>query len=120
MTCIITGAVAFNGHAWVGGDLHQIGDCYVFNCVMHSSNGEPLWTSERESWRHYDKEVDFSKAPSYDFFERRGVLVATAGGIVLNEAAQAYLRKGQMSNEERAIFVDTEEERRSDLPSAGY
>jgi hypothetical protein len=89
MTCIITGAVAFNGAAWVGGDLHQIGTAYVFNCCMHQENGEPLW-AERESWSHYSREIDFSASAQY--FERRGVIVASAAGTALNDAAKEYVR----------------------------
>lgn len=90
MTCIITGAVAFNGHAWVGGDLHQIGDCYIFNCCMHPQNGEAMW-AERESWpRAFAKVVDFSE--SRDRFERRGMIAASVEGTRLNQAAEEYIR----------------------------
>lgn len=89
MTCIITGCVAFNGHAWVGGDLHLIGAAYVFNAVLSAKAPEAMW-SERESWPHYTKEIDFSEAR--DYWERRGTLVAPMAECKLNEAAQAYLR----------------------------
>lgn len=88
MTCRITGAVAFNGHAWVGGDLHQIDTAWVFNCVMHQSNGDAMW-AERESWSHLGREVDFSSSEEY--WERRGTIVASALGTRLNPAAEEYL-----------------------------
>lgn len=88
MTCLITGAVAFNGHAFVVGDLHLIGAAYVFNaCTNRQSNA--AW-AERESFAHYTKEIDFSRAQ--DYWERRGTLVAPMAECKLNEAAQAYLR----------------------------
>lgn len=90
-TCIITGCVAFNGHAWVGGDLHIIGSTWIFNCCMHQSNGEPLW-AERESWSQYTKEIDFSASEQY--FERRGVIVASHMGTKLNDAAKNYIYQG--------------------------
>ncbi len=89
MTCIITGAVAFNGHAWVGGELHKIEGCYIFKCVMHPSNGEAMW-AERESWSHYQREIDFGE--SADYFECRGVIAASVEGTRLNQAAEEYLR----------------------------
>lgn len=86
MTCIITGCVAFNGHQWVGGDLHQIGNCFVFNCCMNS--GEAAWGA-REEWSHYTKEVDFSQSP--DCWERRGTIVAEGRPGMLNNVALEYL-----------------------------
>lgn len=88
MTCIITGAVAFNGHAWVGGDLHLIGAAYVFNACINRQSGA-AWAT-REYFAHYTKEIDFSEAK--DYWERRGTLVAPMAECKLNEAAQAYLR----------------------------
>ena len=94
MTCLITGCAAFNGHQYVGGDLHQVGDCYVFNCILERGehgvryhSGEAAWAS-REDWAHYPKIVDFSAAI---YWERRGTLVAPARECTLNDAAREYL-----------------------------
>jgi hypothetical protein len=45
MACIITGAELFDlqSYRWVHGDLHRVGDAYVFNAVL-DEKGEVAWT----------------------------------------------------------------------------
>lgn len=89
MTCLITGCVATNGVEWVGGDLHQIGNCYAFNACI-GLNKEAAW-STREDFAHYsEKEIDFSMANGY--WERRGTLIAPVSECVLNDAAKEYIK----------------------------
>jgi hypothetical protein len=88
MTCIITGCVLRNGGQNVGGDLHRIGDAYVFNAIV-TENGATRWVDD-DTYSHYQREVDASGSVQY--FERRGVVVFSRAGAVLNEAAHNYLR----------------------------
>jgi len=89
MTCIITGCKARIGNATVGGDLHAIGDCFVFNAIVDTSAGA-AWDYEDELYNHYRMEVDFSEAR--DCWERRGTIVAKASECELNLQAKEYLR----------------------------
>ena len=83
--CIITGCalVDIARDAWVWGDLHEEGDCYVFNACL--DNGET-------DWRYTDapsasREVQLYGVP----FERRGVIVFAKSRGQLNAAAQAHI-----------------------------
>jgi len=89
MTCIITGCLAFNGLEYAVGDLHRLGDCYVFNAVFHTfgvERGETDWGSDMYG---YTKVVDFSKAA--DVWERRATIVAPVSQVTFNADAQDYL-----------------------------
>lgn len=87
MTCIITGCVLTDGYQWVGGDLHEVADAYVFNAITDSDRGVNWGT--REMYAHYKKEV---KIPEFgQFCEYRGVFVFPKKGATLNAAAQEYL-----------------------------
>lgn len=85
MTCVITGCTAINGHQQVGGDLHKVGDCYVFNAIVNK-NGETAWGKT-----HYTKLIDFSRARN--LFERRGVFVAHKDEVGFNLEALEYMEK---------------------------
>lgn len=89
MTCIITGCRARAGNATVGGDLHLVGECFVFNAIVERGGSETAWTHDESMFSHYPKEIDFSASPS--MYEKRGVLIAPMRECSLNEAARAYI-----------------------------
>lgn len=87
-TCIITGCVLRAGGAWVGGDLYEEGDCYVFNTIRDSSGYEADWQYDGEH-PFYRKEVEFTG----NYFECSGVVVCAKGRATLNAEARAYLEQ---------------------------
>lgn len=87
--CIITGCEFIDTQAdrWCHGDLHEEGDCWVFNACLE--NGETAW--------RYDRLVSNYRAlvskTLHDFFERRGVIVIAKSVSALNQHARDYLAK---------------------------
>lgn len=96
MTCLIAGCSLIDpfNNRWAHGDLHQIGNCYVFNACLHSLTGEAAW--------EYNEDAPDSPAltllsalSNSTYFERRSVIIVPADGICaeLNPAAKKYLRR---------------------------
>jgi hypothetical protein len=87
MTCLITGCALINGSSTVHGDLHEIGNVYIFNACL--DNGEAAW-----------RDIDVNISPrqiditNSDYFERRGVFV-THKQTGLNQAAFDYILAGK-------------------------
>lgn len=88
MTCIITGCTAILGGEYVGGDLHIIGNCYVFNAIV-DEKCNPLTSFDPDTYSHYSKQIDFSTFAR--MYEKRGVYIAPISQCVLNEEAQNYV-----------------------------
>ena len=93
MTCLITGcALTFENEAKsVWGDLHRIGDAYVFNAVL--IDGEARWQYGPDAAcpNVMKQLVVSSRCPPDGIFERRGVIVVHHDWAELNRAAQDYL-----------------------------
>lgn len=85
--CLITGCelVAINTGAKAHGDLHQVGNAYVFNAVL-DEHGETKWTRGGTPTRS-----NWVALHTGDVFERRGVLVFALGDAALSEAARNYI-----------------------------
>lgn len=87
--CLVTGASLYvpNERKCAHGDLHRVGDAFVFNACL-GENGQTAWM--------YNEPVPSYKGIVCDsnfFFERRGVIVMPAGAASLNPAAEAYIAK---------------------------
>lgn len=85
--CLITGCalVADMSGASAWGDLHQDGNCYIFNANL--KDHETRWS--------YGTAPDGTVKTLHvfgDYFERRGVIVVQKAHAQLNDAANAYLR----------------------------
>jgi len=92
MTCLITGCVATtDGVRWVGGDLHAVGGCLVFNAIV-DEEGDPR-LGPRDEWAHYNKECDFSQAASA--YIKRGVFIAPSREVRLNPCALNYIARNE-------------------------
>lgn len=87
--CLITGCyfVHPQDEVAVWGDLHELGDCYIFSAVVASMAA--AWQSiydidkaQKQVVVHYGSR----------FFDRRGVLVIAKSDATLNQAAQEYLK----------------------------
>jgi hypothetical protein len=88
MACIITGAELFDEQScrWVHGDLHRVGDAYVFNAVL-DEKGEAAWTEGEPEGTQRVLQVH-----GY-YFERRGLFVCDRTAASLNKAAREYVEK---------------------------
>ena len=84
--CLITGCYLYNvtdaRHCW--GDLHEVGDCYVFNAVLFE--GETFW----ESNNPFGKILNLRDGAPY--FERRGVIIVPKSYAYLNSAGASYIQ----------------------------
>ena len=88
MTCVITGCAFHDADQdrslW--GDLHEIGDCWVFNGVVAGNQAQ---------WQYGDDARVPDVTPTISanvplpsmMFEKRGVIVLPKGCAVLNKAA---------------------------------
>jgi hypothetical protein len=85
--CLITGCALVDGNRQVWGDLHAVGDCYVFNAVLFG--GETAW-QYNEPTPSTMKQVEVLGSSA--IFERRGVLIFPQAAATLNPAAEAYLK----------------------------
>jgi hypothetical protein len=85
--CLITGCALVDGDRQVWGDLHSVGDCYVFNAVLFG--GEPNW-QYNEPTPASMKSLELLGRGA--IFERRGVLIFPKAAAVLNPAAEAFLK----------------------------
>lgn len=93
-TCIITGCALVDGDRSLWGDLHAVGESYVFNGVV-DARGHAGWEYNTHI-AHTTKALEIIPAASatHYAFERRGVVVIPKGAARLNHAATQYLRKG--------------------------
>lgn len=92
LECMITGCALRREHfeheyAW--GDLHRIGNVWVFNAVLH--NGETWWTHALYPDEGKRRGIDLREFTPY--FERRGVWVIEGGMELLDAAAREYLSR---------------------------
>jgi hypothetical protein len=90
MTCLITGCYLHRpevGAAW--GDLHKVGDCFVFNAVLDEKGETRLMTQSQLPARG-DKGLYVREGA--DVFERRGVIIVPCNQAHLNLAAERYVR----------------------------
>lgn len=84
--CLITGCalVKDEGRAWAWGDLHRLGDCFIFNAVLE--DGQAKW--------HNTPFEEGRKAmvmrPEAPYFERRGVIVIPCAECDANVPAAVY------------------------------
>lgn len=87
--CVITGCALVDtfGERWMWGDLHEEGDCYVFN-------GTNVWKTHPLPGDHI-KQVAIEGST----FEKRGVAVFEKSVAVLNDAARAYLNPGEVGHD---------------------
>jgi len=91
MICLITGCllVKDRGDLAVWGDLHQLGDCYVFNAVLNA-HGEADWNPDHVLHSHL-KYLELAELP-FPSFERRGVITFPKYAATLSAAALTYIR----------------------------
>lgn len=88
--CLITGCalVLERAEQWTWGDLHRVGDTWVFSAVLNV-HGETHWKS---GIPEADRRALISRGP---FFERRAVIVIAGEAAYLNDAAKEYLERGK-------------------------
>lgn len=91
MTCLITGCLLVKEceELAVWGDLHKIGDNYVFGAVLNA-HGEAAWRTDHVQHSHLIR-LDLSTLPC-PYFERRGVITFPLWAGNLNTVALTYLR----------------------------
>lgn len=90
MTCIITGCGLIEGPRYLWGDLHKIGDCFVFNGVAH--DGKARWSPADELPPTFMSITVDLALPVKEYIERRGVAVFPEEYGILNDVAKAYLK----------------------------
>lgn len=85
MRCLITGCYLYNiaddNHCY--GDLHEVGDCYVFNAVLREAQAR--W----EGGNPFGKILNLRDGAPY--FERRGVIIVPKSYTYLNSTAGDYI-----------------------------
>lgn len=93
MKTLITGCdlVDPQENRWVHGDLHEIGDTYVFNAVL-DNRGQSNWSYEDWDSVITSRALILHPAVNFRFFERRGVLVIAKSDATLTDAAKEYIR----------------------------
>ena len=91
MTCLITGCALVDDvqQRAVWGDLHRIGDVYVFNAVL-DANREAAWQEGDDAHcPNVMKQLVLARSfPEAAYFERRGVVIVHTSQASLNQAAQ--------------------------------
>lgn len=89
--CLITGCALVDdrGQRWTWGDLHRVGDTWVFNSVLRDS--ETAWRCDVLDDKSR-RRILIVKGP---FFERRGVIVIAGEAAYLNDVAKEYLERGK-------------------------
>lgn len=94
MTCVITGCALDDPaeRRIVWGDLHRIGDAWVFNAVCF--DGEARWQTDEDyiAPDHMKRLVILAGCPSDVILERRGVIVIDSKWAILNPAARDYIK----------------------------
>lgn len=93
MTCIITGCALVDEREsrCVWGDLHKIGDCFVFNAVL--DHHECAWQYGAPLHDHLKQLVVGGDTPANAWFERRGIIVVPENFATLNRPAREYLMR---------------------------
>lgn len=94
-TCKITACALID--TWnersVWGDLHEQGDCWVFDACVHPDSKHAAWS---EGGVDPDHAHASTRALIYsgdvDAFERRGVIVLAKSSCRLNATAREYVR----------------------------
>lgn len=96
--CLITGCnlVDDAGGRWCHGDLHEVGDCYVFNACLIQEDSLPEEQVKGETaWNYEGGTPEGSKLLVLLLyaqpFERRGVIVVHKAQTFFNKAAADYL-----------------------------
>lgn len=91
-TCLVTGCALVDtvNNRTVWGDLHQIGNAYVFNACL--DGGETAWQSPIPPMLDSTPSATISDIPYEPTFERRGVFIIEQCAVTLNSAAQARIR----------------------------
>lgn len=92
--CVITGAdlVVFGEGKAVHGDLHTMGDVYIFNAVL-DGGGDIAWKHGITAADFIETDCKVVGVNSSHYFERRGVIVFSKTSATLNDAAFQYLNK---------------------------
>lgn len=90
--CLITGCALVTAHGTAWGDLHALGDCYVFNAVL-DERGEVSWSAAGcpIEVTPLVKTATFIENPRFDWFERRGVIIMPKAAVQFNPTACLYL-----------------------------
>lgn len=87
MECIITGCALEEHDAFIVGDLHEMGDTWIFNGVVRGD--QAYWIPKSVgSYPQRDKVINLTGIP---YFERRGVFVFQRDTSLLNEAAKQHI-----------------------------
>ena len=71
---------------WLYGDLHELGDVYIFNAILHT-DGKAHWQMGL-----YDGGKSVSVSPEYTY-NKHGVLVFSKLTATLNTGAKNYLKR---------------------------
>lgn len=90
--CLITGAdlLVIDEGKTLHGDLHMVGETFVFNGVLAGGNRwEAAW-----SWDEPRADRLVILASGCRYFERRGVIVLAAKDTMLSDEARRYLGLG--------------------------
>jgi hypothetical protein len=84
--CLITGCYLYveNENKAVYGDLHQLGDVYVFNACLQ--DGETAWVPIKPYQNTKCLVI------TGEYFERRGVIVVAVCDAEVNATALEYLK----------------------------
>ena len=85
--CLITRCRLVVAERSIRGDLHEMGNVFIFNAVLRE--GEAAWEpGAGRGWNSNEKIID-----TRDYFERRGVFVILRSGAMLNQSARDYIAK---------------------------
>lgn len=86
--CIINGAVLVEDGRWVEGDLHIVGNTFVFNAKVVDNN--PMWVYRQQlPMSAKSLIVDHPDAT----YEKRGIIVVHSEHAHLNDAAVTYMAR---------------------------
>lgn len=88
--CLITGCELTQGNQIVHGDLHEVGDCYIFN-ACRNDDVQAAWHELPPELPPHIKVIVIGSEATY--FERHGVFTFHKSQAVLNPAAQDYINK---------------------------
>jgi len=84
--CVITGCDLTDGESHIHGDLHELGDVYIFNACLDEE-----WQASRDYHNLPHKNAKVITCSAAFFFERRGVIIFPKYCTFLNQAAKDYL-----------------------------
>lgn len=88
--CLITGCalVVDHGSRWAWGDLHRIGNSYVFNAAEYDAR-ETKWQYDMKNLRGPSVHILHAD----NIFDRRGVVVFSLSVAVLDALAEKRIRR---------------------------